>query len=94
MVRTHIHKIRLLPLEVPAISLQCCNEIGEQLLRPAACTMHCPEHTQAGAKHRKNVSWMHKGRCRGGPLDETSGPHTCGGEFCLPSGSSVNLSSR
>ena len=40
MVRTHIHKIRLLPLEVPAISLQGCNEVGEQLLRPAAGTAH------------------------------------------------------
>ena len=38
MVRTHIHKIRLLPLEVPAISLQGCNEVGKQLLRPAAGT--------------------------------------------------------
>ena len=66
MVRTHIHKIRLLPLEVPTISLQGCNEVGKQLLRPAAGTAHSLRVMGGGwgGDSSDSVRLMCQGRCR------------------------------
>ena len=48
---TYAHKVALLVLEIIPISLQCCNEVGEQLLRPAQLRMQFQHMFDVAALH-------------------------------------------